>query len=541
MTVTDDTVSVNVTVTNTGDVAGKDVVEVYFTPPYTNGGIEKASVNLAAFDKTDMLEPGASQTMTLTFSIEDMASYDYQNAQAYVLEAGDYVISLRSDSHNVIDSRIYNVADTITYSGDNARSTDLTTAANQFDFAEGDIEYLSRADGFANFDEVTAAPASYSMPEDDKAQFTNNSNWVPEEDPDAEMPITGADNGLTLADMRGLDYDDEQWDALLDQLTVDEMNQLIALGGYQTAAADSVGKLQTTDCDGPASINNNFTGVGSIGFPSGVMIANTFNEDIANEFGQSIGQMADEMNVSGWYAPAMNLHRSAFAGRNFEYYSEDALLSGKIASQAVQGAAESGVYAYIKHFALNDQETSRWEMLTTWSNEQAIRELYLKPFEICVKEGDARAVMTSYNYIGSQWAGACAPLLETVLRDEWGFEGFVLTDYFANFGYMDATRSIYNGGSTCLASYDTGSNYVNGTDSATTLQHMREACHGIFYTVVNSRAYEPENMNTGLLMYQIVLIAADVVIAVLIVLYEALRVRKVYGKRKAAGKGTAQE
>lgn len=204
MTVTDDTVSVNVTVTNTGDVAGKDVVEVYYTPPYTNGGIEKASVNLAAFDKTDMLEPGASQTMTLTFSIEDMASYDYQNAQAYVLEAGDYVISLRSDSHNVIDSRIYNVADTITYSGDNARSTDLTTATNQFDFAEGDIEYLSRADGFANFDEVTAAPASYSMPEDDKAQFTNNSNWVPEEDPDAEMPTTGADNGLTLADMRWL-------------------------------------------------------------------------------------------------------------------------------------------------------------------------------------------------------------------------------------------------------------------------------------------------------------------------------------------------
>ena len=216
-----------------------------------------------------MLEPGASQTMTLTFSIEDMASYDYQNAQAYVLEAGDYVISLRSDSHNVIDSRIYNVADTITYSGDNARSTDLTTAANHFDFAEGDIEYLSRADGFANFDEVTAAPANYSMPEDDKAQFTNNSNWVPEEDPDAEMPTTGADNGLTLADMRGLDYDDEQWDALLDQLTV------------------------------------------------------------------------DEMNVSGWYAPAMNIHRSAFAGRNFEYYSEDGLLSGKIASQAVQAAAAS--------------------------------------------------------------------------------------------------------------------------------------------------------------------------------------------------------
>lgn len=528
---TDDSISVDVTVTNTGDTAGKDVVELYYTPPYTNGGIEKASVNLAAFDKTDLLEPGDSQTLTLTFNIEDMASYDYQNAQAYVLEAGDYEISLRSDSHTVIDSQTYNVADTVTYGEDNARSTDLVAATNQFDFAEGEIEYLSRADGFANFAEVTAAPATYSMPEEDKALFDNNSSWTPE-DEEAEMPTTGADNGLTLADLRGADYDDEQWDDLLDQMTVDEMNQLIALGGYQTGAADSVGKIQTTDCDGPASINNNFTGVGSIGFPSGVMIANTFNEDIANEFGQSIGQMADEMNVSGWYAPAMNLHRSAFAGRNFEYYSEDALLSGKIASQAVQGAAESGVYAYIKHFALNDQETSRWEMLTTWSNEQAIRELYLKPFEICVKEGDARAVMTSYNYIGSQWAGACAPLLETVLRDEWGFEGFVLTDYFANFGYMDATRSIYNGGSTCLASYDTGSNYVNGTDSAATVQHMRDAVHGILYTTVNSRAYEPENLDTGLLMYQIVLITADVVLAVLIILYEVFRVRRVYAKRK---------
>lgn len=470
LTVTDDTISVDVTVTNTGETAGKDVVELYYTPPYTNGGIEKASVNLAAFDKTDLLEPGASQTLTLTFRIEDMASYDYQNAQAYVLEAGDYEISLRTDSHTVVDTRTYTVDETVTYDGDNSRSTDLITATNQFDFAEGEIEYLSRADGFANYEEATAAPATYSMPEDDKALFTNNSNWEPEEDPDAQMPATGADNGLTLADMRGLAYDDEQWEPLLDQLTI------------------------------------------------------------------------DEMNVSGWYAPAMNIHRSAFAGRNFEYYSEDGLLSGKIASQAVQGAAEHGVYAYIKHFALNDQETNRWEMLTTWSNEQAIRELYLKPFEICVKEGNAQAVMSSYDYIGSQWAGACSPLLETVLRDEWGFEGFVVTDYFANFSYMDAARSIYNGGSTCLAAYDTGSNYVSGltdasvsdTSSATTVQHMREACHRICYTVVNSRAYEPENIQTGPLMYQIVLAAADIVIAVLIILYEAFRVRSVYKKRKGA-------
>lgn len=532
LTESDGIISVDVTVTNTGDVAGKDVAEIYYNPPYTNGGIEKASVNLAAFDKTEELEPGESQTLTLSFAVEDMASYDYQDAQAYVLESGEYEISLRTDSHTVVDSQTYTVDSTVTYSEDNKRSTDETAAVNAFDFAEGEVEYLSRADGFANYAEAVAAPASYSMPEADKAVFTNNSNWAPEEDPDAEMPTTGADNGLTLADLRGADYDDEQWETLLDQLTVEEMNQLVALGGYQTAAADSVGKVQTTDCDGPASINNNFTGVGSIGFPCGVMIANTFNEEIANAFGQSIGTMADEMNVSGWYAPAVNIHRSAFAGRNFEYYSEDGLLAGRIASQAIQGASEHGVYAYVKHFAMNEQETNRWEMLTTWSNEQAIREIYLKPFEIAIKEGGAMAVMSSYNYIGSQWAGASSSLLKTVLRDEWGFEGFILTDYFANFGYMDAARSIYNGGSTCLSSYDTGTNYIADTDSAVMVQHMREACHRIFYTVVNSRAYEPENIQTGLLMYQIVLIAADIVVAVLIVLYEVFRVRKVYQKRK---------
>ena len=528
------TLSVDVTVTNTGDMAGKNVVQLYYNPPYTNGGIEKASVNLIAFDKTEVLEPGDSETLTLTFTEEDMASYDYQDAKSYVLEAGDYGISLRNNSHDVIDTKTYEVGDTITYNGDNKRSTDLITAENQFDFAQGEVTYLSRADGFANYEEATAVPESLSMPEEDKAVFTNNSNWEAEEDPDAEMPTTGADNGLELAALRGADYDDEQWDVLLDELTVDEMREMVAVGGYQTAASSSVGKVQTTDCDGPASINNNFTGVGSIGYPCGVMIANTFNEDIARAFGQGIGQMADEMNVSGWYAPAMNIHRSAFAGRNFEYYSEDSFLSGKIASQAVQGAEEHGVYAYIKHFALNDKEEGRWEMLTTWSNEQAMREIYLKPFEISVKEGGAKAVMSSYNYIGTQWAGACSALLDTVLREEWGYHGFVLTDYFANFGYMDAARSIYNGGDTCLASYDTGSNYVVDTSSATAVSHMRDAAHNIMYTVVNSRAYEPENMQTGLLMYQILLIVADIAIAALLVLYEVFRVRKVYAKRKSA-------
>ena len=538
ITESDGQISFDVTVTNTGDVAGKDVVEVYYNPPYTNGGIEKASANLIAFEKTEILEPGASETVTISFNAEDMASYDYQNAQAYVLEAGDYVISINSDSHNVIASQTYNVPETITYSGENTRSTDQAEVTNQFDAAAGDVTYLSRADGFANYEEATAAPASLSMSDEHKETFLNNGNYNPEDynDDADEVPTTGASNGLELADLRGVDYDDAQWDELLDQLTVSDMDQLIALGGYQTVALSSINKVQTIDCDGPASINNNFTGTGSVGFPSAVMIASTWNKDIATAFGESIGKMADEMGVSGWYAPAMNIHRSAFAGRNFEYYSEDSLLSGRIAAAAVQGAEEYGVYAYIKHFALNDQETNRNSMICTWSNEQAIREIYLKPFEIAVKEGGADAVMSSFNYIGTEWAGGYAPLCNTVLRDEWGFQGFVLTDYFGVYGYMNSDQAIRNGTDCMLVSYDTDTNHVKDQTSATSVQAMRQACKNILYTVVNSRAYDPENLDTGMMGWQIAAIVIDVFFAAVIIGLEVVAVRKFFRRRSDEGK-----
>ena len=528
-------ISLDVTVTNTGSVAGKDVVEVYYNPPYTNGGIEKSTANLIAFDKTEMLEPGASETITITFKAEDMASYDADVNKAYVLEAGDYIISINSDSHTVIDSRTYNVPSTIVYGEGNARSTDETVVTNQFDFADGGVTYLSRADGFANYAEATAAPASYEMSDELKASFINNGNYDPNEYNNADdvMPTTGASNGLQLVDMRGVDYDDAQWDTFLDQLTINDMDTLIALGGFQTAAVPSIGKVQTYDCDGPASINNNFTGVGSVGFPSAVMIASTWNPDLASEFGRSIGKMADEMNTTGWYAPAMNTHRSAFAGRNFEYYSEDGVLSGKMAAKAIQGAEEFGVYAYMKHFALNDQEANRCDMLCTWADEQSIREIYLKPFEISVKEGGCDAVMSSFNYIGHKWAGACDELLNKVLRDEWGFVGMVLTDYFGVYGYMDADQAIRNGTDFCLVNYDTATNHVTDTTSATGVQAMRQASKNILYTVVNSRAYAEENLNMGMPTWQIVAIAADVVLAAVLIVLE-VRTIKGYGRRKAA-------
>lgn len=524
ITVDGDTLSFDVTVTNTGSVAGKNVVEVFYNPPYTNGGIEKATANLVAFDKTDILEPGASQTLTISFKAEDMASYDTYGAAAYVLEAGDYVISINSDSHTVLDSRVYNVPETIVY--DEGRSTDLTAPANQFENVEGDVTYLSRADHFANYAEATAAPASMSMSEEHKATFLNNANYDPNNYNNADdvMPTTGAQNNIQLVQMRGLDYDDPQWDTFLDQLTVSEMSELIAMGGYQTAPINSIGKVQTYDCDGPASINNNFTQQGSIGFAGTVMMASTWNTDTVYKFGASIGRMADDLDVSGWYAPAMNIHRSAFSGRNFEYYSEDGVLSGKLAAQAVQGAESHGVYSYIKHYALNDQETNRNTMLCTWASEQSIREIYLKPFELAVKEGGADAVMSSFNYVGTEWAGASNALCNTVLRDEWGFVGMVLTDYFGVYGYMDADQAIRNGTDFCLVNYPTETNYLTDTTSATGVLAARQACKNILYTVVNSRAYMEENLNPGLPTWQLIGYGID---AVLVLILAALEIKAV--------------
>ncbi|MCD7753102.1 MAG: glycoside hydrolase family 3 C-terminal domain-containing protein [Clostridiales bacterium] len=523
-------ITFDVTVTNTGSVAGKDVVEIYFNPPYTNGGIEKATANLLDFEKTDELGAGESQTISFSIPVEQMASYDDTGYGCYVLEQGDYIISVNSDANTVIDSETYTQDTTIVYDEDNARDSDETAAVNQFDYARGDVTYLSRADGFANYAEATAAPTNYSMSDEAKATFYNVGNYLTaeataaDEDADAEYPTWGADNGLKLVDLRGLDYDDEQWDLLLDQLTMDEVVSLIALGGYQTLAIDSIDKYRTNDCDGPASINNNFTGQGSVGFPAAVMIAATWNDNIALAFGESIGKMADEMDTSGWYAPAMNIHRTAFAGRNFEYYSEDAVLSGSMAANATIGAEEYGVYAYVKHFALNDQEANRCSMLCTWTTEQALRENYLRAFEIAVKEGGAKAVMSSFNYIGNRWAGGSSALCKTVLRDEWGFVGMVLTDYFGVYGYMSADQGVRNGTDFMLVNYATTTSNMMFTETAGAQQAMRTAAHNILYVTVNSRTYSDEGIELATQdnLWETILTGVNIGVGVVLVLWECL-------------------
>ena len=530
----DGKVTFDVTVTNTGDTAGKDVVEVYYNPPYTDGGIEKASKNLVAFEKTGKLEPGASETVKIEFDDDDMASYDNKGAKAWVLEKGDYAISIQSDSHHVIDSEKINVADTITYDSEsNTHNDDQTVATNQFDYAAGDVTYLSRANHFANYAEATAAPTNFSMSDEVKAAFTNNGNYDPTKynDDSDEMPTTGAKNGLRLADMYGKDYDDADWEKLLDQLTFDDMDNLIANGGYGTPAVSSVGKIQLTDADGPASLNNNFTGVGSIGFPASTAFACTWNKDLAKQFGEMIGDMAHDMHVAGWYAPAMNIHRGAFSGRTFEYFSEDPLISGVMASSEIAGAKEKGVYSFMKHFALNDQETNRSNMVCTWADEQAIREIYLKPFEMSVKEGGAQAVMSSFNYIGYTYAGASSNLLNTVLRDEWGFKGFVLTDYSGGYGYQNGDQEIRNGNDSMLATTKI-TNHITDK-SATSVKAMRTAAHNILYTAANGWQYENGEPKVDTPVWRIAMYVVWGVTAVLAVGLEVLTIMKYLKRRKA--------
>lgn len=527
-------VTVTATVTNTGDKAGKDVVEVYYNPPYTDGGIEKASKNLAGFEKTKELQPGESQKVTVKFDDDDMASYDYKGAKAYMLEKGDYDISIQSDSHHVIDHKAITVKDTVTYDSDsNTHNGDKTVATNQFDDVAGDVTYLSRADHFANYKEATAAPTNFKMSDKAKETFYNNSNYDPKKfDKDSDkMPTTGAKNGLKLSDMYGKDYDDADWDKLLDQLTFDDMDNLIANGGYGTQALKSVGKIQLTDADGPASLNNNFTGVGSIGFPASTAFACTWNKDLAKQFGEMIGDMAHDMHVAGWYAPAMNIHRNAFSGRTFEYFSEDSLLSGVMASSEISGAKSKGVYSFMKHFALNDQETKRTEMLCTWTNEQAMREIYLKPFEMSVKEGGAQAVMSSFNYIGNTYAGADSALLQTVLRGEWGFKGFVLTDYFGGYGYQNADQEVRAGNDSMLATTKI-TNHITD-ESATSVKAMRQAAHNILYTAANSWQYANGEPKVATPIWKTAMYVAWGVVAVLVIGLEFLTIKRYLSRKKA--------
>ncbi len=526
-----DSISLDVQVKNTGDVAGKSAVELYFTPPYVNGGIEKASVNLIEFGKTDKLEAGESETISFTINKEDMAAYDSNEIKVagggYILEQGEYIISLRSDSHTVLDQETFTVEEDVNYST-NGRESDGVIAVNQFqEYSAGDVEYLSRANGFANYAETTKAPeeSAYKMDEETLESVSEKSvayyDASKYDNAEDEMPVTEADNGVQLADLTGRQYDDPLWNDLLDQLSVDEMINMVNLAGFQTIAIDSVGKKATLDSDGTSGLNDWYIQVYGTAFPVEVLIAQTWNKELAYETGGAIAQEYADCGIYGWYGPAMNIHRSAFCGRNFEYYSEDSVLSGYIGLNEINAAAEKGVYAYIKHFALNEQEGNRCCMLLTYSDEQAIREIYLKPFEICVKNFDFEgnkplAVMSSFVFIGDRWCGANPNLLNTVLRDEWGFQGMVVTDWNGSYGYQNTEDCIRNGNDAMLGFNQHESNKIANKESATLVKALRQASKNMMYTIANSGNYTAADADDdGMEPMTKIFIAVDALVTIL--------------------------
>ena len=534
-----DAVSFDVVVTNTGSVAGKDVAEIYFTPPYTNGGIEKASVNLIDFAKTQILEPGASETLSFSIPKESFAAYDTGlkiQGGGYILEAGDYTVSVRSDSHTVVAEESFQIASDISYA--DGRPSDLIPAVNQFeDYSRGSFEQLSRADGFANYETAVAAPADFAMSDEIRAVIETYAVGFYDptklDDPNDVMPTLGAKNGLKLADLTGKSYEDPDWDKLLDQLSFQDMASMINVGGWQTVAVDSVGKIGTSDCDGPAGLSNFITGAYGTAYPSEVLMAQTWNTELIEEMGEAMGQEYADVNNYGWYGPAMNTHRNAFAGRNFEYYSEDGVLAGKMAVAEINGGGSKGLYPYIKHFALNDQEGNRCSFLLTFASEQAIREIYLKPFEIATKgyEHTQRAVMSSFNWIGTEPSCANNNLLNNVLRGEWGFVGMVETDYDGSYGYMISDHCVRNGNDLMLGFAMAASNQFTD-ESATATLAMRQACKNILYTVGNS-GYYTNGSSGGMDNMTKIFLGADIGVAVLIAAVEAILLINAKKKKSA--------
>lgn len=539
-----DAIDLEVDVKNVGSAAGKDVVEIYYTPPYTNGGIEKASVNLIDFAKTSELEPGGSEQIRFHILKEDMASYDSSGIRVsgggYVLEAGEYTISVRSDAHTVDAEEHFTVSADLDYS-ETGRSSDQTAAKNQFEeYSRGDFEQLSRKDHFANYGDTckkVLTEEDHRATEEELEAIRSNTvagyNSKSYDRAEDQMPATGADSSLMLADLTGMDYDDPKWDELLDKMTFEDMASLVNVGGWQTVAVESIGKVATSDCDGPAGLNNFITGSYGTTFPAEVMMAQTWSKDMAREIGTSIGSEFAAASNFGWYGPAMNIHRSAFAGRNFEYYSEDSVLSGIFAAEEANGAALFGVYPYLKHFALNDQEVNRCGILMTYASEQAIREIYLKPFEIAVKryEGNSLAVMSSFNWIGTVPSCANPGLLNHVLRGEWGFVGMVETDYDGSYGYMITDHCIRNGNDLMLGYGNYPANMLDG-ESATLMLALRQSCKNILYTVANSGYYadgsETESVNRMDPLFRTINLSAGAILGLseILLIWYMIRKRK---------------
>ncbi len=520
-------ITVEVQVTNVGDVAGKDVVEVYFTAPYgnqtTNGStIEKPYVSLVEFEKTALLEPNQTQTLTIKFDLYDLASYDCydknnNNAAIWELDAGQYSIKLMNNSHELDDCEkaetTFTLSNTILY-----RRGVSGAIRNRFtgDTAYGGvpidgnsngstITYLSRADFAGTFPKATPSG---------RTNTSGGANYYYDGYNNVAMPTTDVDSGMylytnedgskaslaSLTNRTGVkinedlatklsNYKAPEWDAFLNQLSKAEMKKLVELSGFGVKALESIGLIATVDKDGPSGFQGAYgsvgdTGMPCAGFPGETVLAATWNKYLAYQMGKAVANEANAVGINGWYAPAMDIQRNVRNGRNFEQYSEDPMLSGYMAANVVKGGKSLNMYCYIKHFVCS-QRGNNPQGLQIWLTEQTLREVYLKPFEIAVKEGGANAVMSSFNRLGATWTGANHSLLNGVLRDEWGFRGVVLTDWSSGGGSMITTQGILAGNDMWLNSTGTNVNPLDENNAA----HMycaRLAVKNYVYTLCDT-------------------------------------------------------
>ncbi|MCL1900622.1 MAG: glycoside hydrolase family 3 C-terminal domain-containing protein, partial [Promicromonosporaceae bacterium] len=508
-------IEITVRVHNTGSVPGRDVVQLYHTAPWDPAlNIEVAHVVLRGFAKTDTIAPGGFEDVTITVPVEDLASYDHRDSRAWVMLPGLHELTVRTNSNTIAEGTApvtFNQVGMHVFEGENARSTDQIPATNLFDDvsdmftqtpAEGRVLELSRRD-FAGTFPTAPSPDLFIANDSIIEGFAPWDYEARAARFDGVRPATGVRSDLTLADVRGLPFDHPLWEELLDSLTVSEMIDLLAFGAYRTAPIASIAKPETIDVDGPAGFSSFISeAVQGVAYPSQALIAQTWDVDIARAQGRMMGNEALFLGVSGWYAPGLNLHRSPFGGRNFEYYSEDPFLSGILANEVSSGLGEFGVYTMIKHFAVNEQEMNRkTNGLANWLTEQALREVYLPAFEIPIKNSTfevpflvngeietvtkgAMGVMSAFTRIGAEWTGGDPRLMQTILRDEWGFEGFVISD-FNLYPYMSPNQSIYAG--TDLTLSLVGRTFED-TSSAAAVHDMRQATHRVLFGVANSNA-----------------------------------------------------
>ena len=548
------TYSVTVRVTNTGEVAGRDVVQLYCSAPYSPGGIEKASSVLVDFEKTRLLEPGESQEVTLSFLLDDVASYDCYDANAngfcgYELERGDYVAELRRDAHTPAEcsgarTTLYvgetelcaqsletgaevcnrftadDAVDGVPVDGSLTEGAVVTGPSSTVERGPGaaaGITYLTRSDFEGTFprvadadrvmDDAVAALNLY----DDEQVAADAALYEGSLATSFVQPLVtsagsywqlGEDGELTdLGYELGSDYDDARWEIVLDFVSLSDMQHLVLHGYLATGQISGIGKPLTKEVDGPAQVGSFNQLSYGVGYPAPTVLAQTWNPGLAREVGRQLGLEAATLGVDGLYAPCANLHRTPLGGRNYEYFSEDPLVCGTMAAQVVGGARDAGTYCFLKHFAVNNQDSYR-DSLYTWLTEQSLRELYLRPFQIAV-EGGATGLMSSYNRVGAVWAGGSRALLTSVLREEWGFEGAVITDYADHQDYMSADQALRAGGDLYMdgvfrnGSFSYGFTQeelssARGTDRAAAatsyLTNLRRATKNVLYVWLEARA-----------------------------------------------------